>query len=260
MRKSFYTLMLLLLPLCAQAVISDVKFRRLDTQNGLSNSQVLCALRDSKGFVWIGTAYGVNRYDGYRVKAFYSNKRDTTSMRDNYTDQVMEAYDGKLWMKQGMAYCIYDPATEQFERNVSKVLATYGIRGGAERVYIDKKKRFWVKVNGGGVYCYDPKNKKLILIASGYGKHQLNPTYGISGMADFGDGIAMTTYQGELVCLDAKTGRVVRESAWMREHGGQRNQDYRIYADNHRKQLAKYTTTADGCGWLPTMMVCWWWT
>ena len=89
--------MLLLLPLCAQAVISDVKFRRLDTQNGLSNSQVLCALRDSKGFVWIGTAYGVNRYDGYRVKAFYSNKRDTTSMRDNYTDQVMEAFDGKLW-------------------------------------------------------------------------------------------------------------------------------------------------------------------
>ena len=226
--------MLLLLPLCVQAVISDVKFRRLDTQDGLSNSQVLCALRDSKGFVWIGTAYGVNRYDGYRVKAFYSNKRDTTSMRDNYTDQVMEAFDGKLWMKQGMAYCIYDPATEQFERNVSKVLATYGIRGGAERVYIDKKKRFWVKVNGGGVYCYDPKNKKLILIASGYGKHQLNPTYGISGMADFGDGIAMTTYQGELVCLDAKTGRVVRESAWMREHGGQRNQDYRIYADNHR--------------------------
>ena len=38
----------------------DMKFRRLDTRNGLSNSQVNCILKDSKGFVWIGTKYGLN--------------------------------------------------------------------------------------------------------------------------------------------------------------------------------------------------------
>ena len=117
MTKTFYTLLLLLLvPACVQAVVPDMKFRRLDTRDGLSNSQVNCVFRDSRGYVWIGTAYGLNRYDGYRLKTFYSNRLDSTSMRDNYTDQIFEAYDGKLWLKQGMNYCVFDPVTETFER------------------------------------------------------------------------------------------------------------------------------------------------
>ena len=63
------------------ALLPDAKFRRLDTPNGLSNSQVNCILRDSKGYVWMGTAYGLNRYDGYRFKTFYANVRDTTTIR-----------------------------------------------------------------------------------------------------------------------------------------------------------------------------------
>ena len=94
------------------ALLPDAKFRRLDTPNGLSNSQVNCILRDSKGYVWMGTAYGLNRYDGYRFKTFYANVRDTTTIRDNVIDRIYEAYDGRLWLRTGMNYCIYDPSTE----------------------------------------------------------------------------------------------------------------------------------------------------
>ena len=200
MRKVLYLLLLMIWPVCSQAVLPDIKFRRLDTRDGLSNSQVNCVYRDSRGYLWIGTAYGLNRYDGYRFKVFYSNKRDTTSMRDNVTEQIMESYDGKLWLKQGMNYCVFDPVTEKFERNASRELASFGINGGIERLYIDAKKRYWVKVYDKGVYCYNPHTKKLSYTATGYEKGQLNPTYGISDMADYGDGIAITTYQGELVC------------------------------------------------------------
>ena len=124
MRKPLFALLLfVLLPLSMQAVIPDIKFRRLDTRDGLSNSQVNCVYRDTRGIMWFGTAYGLNRYDGYRFKTFFSNKRDTTSMRDNFTDEIMEAYDGKLWLKQGMNYCVYDPVTEKFERNVSREIS-----------------------------------------------------------------------------------------------------------------------------------------
>ena len=153
MRKLLYTLFVVLLwPLVAQANIPEMKFRRLDTRNGLSNSQVNCIYRDSRGFVWIGTAYGLNRYDGYRVKVFYSNKRDTTTMRDNYTDQIMEAYDGKLWLKQGMNYSVYDPVTEKVERNAGRELERFfGFNAGVEYVYIDNKKNFWGKFYQQGI-------------------------------------------------------------------------------------------------------------
>ena len=51
-------LLLILLPLGVQAILPDIKFRRLDTRDGLSNSQVNYVYRDSRGFVWFGTAYG----------------------------------------------------------------------------------------------------------------------------------------------------------------------------------------------------------
>ena len=101
--KRLFTMLFLAVSLTVSAdtkLIPEMKFRRLDTPNGLSSSQVNCIFKDSRGYVWIGTPYGLNRYDGYRVKTYYSNKRDTTTMRDNYTDRIYEAADGRLWMRQ----------------------------------------------------------------------------------------------------------------------------------------------------------------
>ena len=259
MRKTLYSIFLLLLiPIGLQAVVPDIKFRRLDTRDGLSNSQVNCVYRDSRGFMWMGTAYGLNRYDGYRFKTFYSNKRDTTSMRDNYTDEIMEAYDGRLWLKQGMNYCIYDPVTERFERNVSRVLSEFGITGGVERLYIDGKQRFWVKCYDDGIYCYDPKTEKLSHIRRGYEKGQFNPTYGISYFSSYGDKVALTTYQGELLLMDGTKGVIEWESTWIRDHGGPRNQEYKVFVDQQHNLWTTclgntYIYIAREQRWYPTL-------
>jgi len=130
MRKILVTLAVTLLSSLTQAAIPDMKFRRLDTRDGLSNSQVICTMQDSKGYVWIGTPYGLNRYDGYRVKTFYSDPRDTTSLRSNYVDGIFEAGDGRLWLKQGMSYSIFNPATEKCDRHPERWFEAHGILGG----------------------------------------------------------------------------------------------------------------------------------
>ena len=93
------------------AVIPDMRFRRLDTREGLSNSMVNSILRDSQGYVWFGTAFGLNRYDGYRIRSYFSYDKDTTSLRNNRIDEIQEGYGGRLWLKQGMNYAVYDPVT-----------------------------------------------------------------------------------------------------------------------------------------------------
>ena len=233
MRRLFISLMLAL-TVAASAVttpIPDMKFRRLDTRDGLSSSQVNCVFQDSKGYVWIGTPYGLNRYDGYRFKTFYSNIRDTTSMRDNYTDQIFEAFDGKLWLKQNMNYCVYDPVTERFERNPMRILSKFGINGGLEILFIDSKKNFWVKLYEQGMFYYNPKTKRLHQFTLGYDKNQLNPTYGISTMAEVGDQVIFTTNCGEMICMNGETGTVAWENKWMRQNGAHENQSYRLSVD-----------------------------
>jgi len=235
MRKTIFTFLIILMwSAVVQAAIPEMKFRRLDTRNGLSSSQVNCVFRDSKGYIWFGTAYGLNRYDGYRIRTFYSNKRDTTSMRDNYTDKIMEGHDGKLWLKQGMNYCVYDPLTERFERNAGRELEKYlGKHNAVEYVYIDSKKNYWVKYYEEGLFCYNPTTKQTTQVKMGYGDNELNPSNAISWMTDYGDKVVMTSTCGDMACIDGKKGKVVWKNKWMRENGGIENQNYQLHIDRH---------------------------
>lgn len=234
--KKLITLCLFAVSLSVTAqtsMIPDMKFRRLDTPDGLSSSQINNIFKDSRGYVWISTPYGLNRYDGYRVKTFYSNQRDTTTMRDNYCDRVYEAHDGKLWMRQGMGYCVYDPETETYERRVSTVLAKLGINCNVEWLYIDSKKNLWVKDFEKAIYCYHPqaKKNKITTIKMGYGMNEFSPNYGISTVADYGDKLLVVTNNGELVCLNGDKGEVEWVDNWMYEASGIDSQEYRVYVD-----------------------------
>ena len=213
------------------ALLSDAKLRRLDTRDGLSNSEVTCVLRDSRGFVWMGTSYGLNRYDGYRFKTFYANMRDSTTIRDNYISKIFEAYDGRLWLQLGMNYCIYDPVTERFERNVNAELAKFGIDGNVERLHIDAHKNFWVKLYDKGIVYYNPHTKRLHEFKTGYGPQELSPEYGISTFADQGESLVFATYDGELVCLNGEKGHISWKNTWMKRHGCIPNQEFRVYID-----------------------------
>ena len=87
MKKLFACLLLgWCLAVNAGTTLPDMKFRRLDTRDGLSNSQINYIFQDSKGIIWIGTSYGLNRYDGYRFRTFYSDPNDTTTLRNNYVE------------------------------------------------------------------------------------------------------------------------------------------------------------------------------
>ncbi|UCC64320.1 MAG: hypothetical protein JSV36_04495, partial [Anaerolineae bacterium] len=43
----------------------NLKFERISIRQGLSHSTVYCILQDSKGFMWLGTSDGLNKYDGH---------------------------------------------------------------------------------------------------------------------------------------------------------------------------------------------------
>lgn len=58
-------------------------------KDGLSNDQVFAIEKDKNGFLWVGTKYGLNRFDGKYFKNFYNNSKDSNSIRDNI---IMELY------------------------------------------------------------------------------------------------------------------------------------------------------------------------
>ena len=65
----------LVAPLIRVPVIDGerVSVRRITTSDGLSQTLVTQILQDDRGFIWFGTQYGLNRYDGYEFKVFVHN-------------------------------------------------------------------------------------------------------------------------------------------------------------------------------------------
>lgn len=62
---------------------SYANFGRLYTSNDMSSSLIRCIIQDKYGFIWVGTNYGLNRFDGYKFSSYLCNPADTTTIQDN---------------------------------------------------------------------------------------------------------------------------------------------------------------------------------
>lgn len=66
---------------------------------GLADNQVHHVYQDSKGFIWMSTLNGLNRYDGYSFITFRPEKGDHISLADRHVTEVSEDQHGFLWIK-----------------------------------------------------------------------------------------------------------------------------------------------------------------
>ncbi len=202
--KDLLTLIILFTVICnANANISDIKFRRLETTDGLSNSQVNYVFKDSKGFMWFGTASGLDRYDGFRFKTFYTQQNNKTSLLDNNVDNINEDAEGKLWIHSSRGYCVFDPKTETFDRDMNKVLKLYGIQGNINinNIYIDKAKNLWVTIYGRGCFFVNHSTGKVFLFK--YGKKKgMMPSGTITSVSEYGKSLLFMYDNGSIVSLN----------------------------------------------------------
>ena len=100
------------------ALDPTLKFFYISYDQGLSNNCVNCVLKSSRGFLWVGTSLGLDRYDGFSIRTYFSRPGDPTSLPDNYIEAMVEPADGKLWVWTSKGFCIYDPLTETFDNDV----------------------------------------------------------------------------------------------------------------------------------------------
>lgn len=75
----------------------NVTFKNINIEDGLSQSTVQAILQDSKGYIWLGTNDGLNRYNGYDMKV-YKNDDSKESISDNYILNIAEDKNGNVWV------------------------------------------------------------------------------------------------------------------------------------------------------------------
>lgn len=76
----------------------NVEFERLSMEEGLSNANVVKVLRDIRGFLWIATRHGLNRYDGYGFTVYEHDPYSLNSLSHNDLTTLCEDRQGTLWV------------------------------------------------------------------------------------------------------------------------------------------------------------------
>ena len=201
-----------LLPCNAIGAYGAVDFTRLTNRNGLSNSQVNAIFKDQQGYVWFGTQSGLDRFDGFRMKAFLYDDGNPNSIPNNSVDEIQQAIDGSLWIHTGVGYCIYQYDKERFDRKPEEWLKTIGVDGPPYKLLIDSKKNMWMSVYGQGVYFVDVKHLTAFLFPFSKKKSRSSlPDYQVSCIRE-DNGQAVVTFDNGIICkLDGYAQQVV----WM---------------------------------------------
>ena len=107
------------------AIASDYHFQTLGTRDGLTNNSVNALFVDSRGFLWIGTEIGLNRYDGYNVRNFYNYNNEHGSPITNITGFREDAL-GNMWIRNDATVMRYDYRTNTFSHDNEAYLHSLG--------------------------------------------------------------------------------------------------------------------------------------
>ena len=154
LKSLFLSLLFLFISVGAES--KEYMFRHVEADEGLSNSQVNTILQDSRGYMWFGTSSGLNRYDGYQMKVYRSNRQDIHSLPDSYIRDIREDAEGNLWVQTSVGYALYNPLTDDFDRDIRQHIFQYGLAEEPTSVFIDKILSNDVK------YCYKAKEEAFL--------------------------------------------------------------------------------------------------
>ncbi|MES2733936.1 MAG: two-component regulator propeller domain-containing protein [Bacteroidota bacterium] len=188
----------------ANAQVSDIHFNNLSTKQGLSHASVFCILQDSKGYIWFGTKYGLNLYDGYDFQIF--GKKEGLS--SEYIQALYEDKDGYIWIGT------FDGGLNRYDRKTGKFTIyknepkkpTSISSNNIYAIFQDRQRNLWIGTFGGGLCKFNSQTQTF----QTYQKELNNPTsinyndvYSILEGSD-GD-LWLGTYGGGLCRFDPAT-------------------------------------------------------
>lgn len=143
-------------------------FDHLTLDQGLSHTTVHAIIEDSKGMVWIGTQYGLNRYDGYDCKIFLPDSDQPGHIGRHAVYSLMEDKRGDIWVgHQDGGLSIYSSQTETFSRFPSATFPSIDWETVSVRsIFQDSRDNIWIGTYGAGTVVLDANRQPIMQLCS----------------------------------------------------------------------------------------------
>ena len=139
------------------------RFNNISIEDGLSQATVETMMQDSKGYIWLGTNDGLDRYNGYTFKKYSYEKGQENSLVNSYILDIKEDSEGNIWVATAAGISkIYNDGekvqnytSDSESGNLSNDNTTTMLISNSNKIYVGTAE---------GINLYDKKTDKFNLI------------------------------------------------------------------------------------------------
>ncbi|MEL1239805.1 two-component regulator propeller domain-containing protein [Flavobacterium flavipallidum] len=141
----------------------NIKFEHYNENNGLSYNSVRHIVQDKNGFIWLGTFFGLNRFDGYQFKPYMSAEFGKNKIfNDDITALELDEASNSLWIGTRKGLTLFRMDTHVFSTFFNEKTNPYSLPEDEIRsVHVDKFKRVWVGTMNKGLSYYSPTDQRF---------------------------------------------------------------------------------------------------
>ncbi|MBS1661213.1 MAG: hypothetical protein JST68_09195 [Bacteroidetes bacterium] len=162
MHRLLHGLLLISLLLVGRLQAQPYLFTRIGTRNGLVTNSVLSLQQDAKGFIWIATSNGIQRYDGNRFLLFQHRGDDPKSLPNNVIKQLLLDKQGRLWVLCEANKIGYIDLSDLQYHAVTALVSEDHLNKGLGKLYTDKAGHIFLFVASRVSLTYDEKMHMMV--------------------------------------------------------------------------------------------------
>ena len=130
----------------------ELRFQHFTVEDGLAQNSVFSILQDRKGFLWVVTEQGLNRFDGYNFTVRKFQFDNPNSLSINYIFSIYEDSRGIIWVgTNGGGLNRFDPAQDKFTHYPVTPDNLGSLNNVIHAVYEDRGGNLWIGTGGGGL-------------------------------------------------------------------------------------------------------------
>ena len=141
----------------------NLKFEHIGTAEGLSQINVTSTIQGSRGFIWIGTRDGLNRYDGYKFTIYRYDAKDINTISSSTIDDIVEDKNDNIWIAtDGGGIDKFDIKRNRFTRYLHNNHNPNTISSNSvNKLALDGDGNLWIGTERGGLDFFDVKKRQF---------------------------------------------------------------------------------------------------
>ncbi|MBL0326993.1 MAG: histidine kinase [Cytophagaceae bacterium] len=132
-------------------------FDHLKVSDNSIENIIKCMLKDRNGYLWLGTASGLKRYDSGFTTTFKHNSKDDNSLVHNSIESLCEDKQGRIWVGTTEGICFFDKKKNAFFTFKELNKTDYACLN----IICDSRGNIWFSIRDKGLYKFDTKTNKL---------------------------------------------------------------------------------------------------